>query len=313
MAKKIMIENLSGVWSATPTPFTDKMEIDVKSIERMIEHHVKLGVKGLFLAGTCGEGAWMTDNQRQELVKNAVKYSKGRLTLAVQVTDNSSARILDNIKQAQDSGADIAVIAPPYFLEPQTPKHILDLYQTAIRKSPLPIGIYDRGKHGAVFVSDQVLKELYLEKNVVLAKDSSGDLKRMSVGLAAKKKKPSLRLLSGWEFNTVPYIQKGYDGVLVGGGIFNGFMAGQIIQAVKEGKIDQANKMQEQMNQIMYQVFGGKSIKCWLSGQKKLLVDMGIFSTWKSYLNYPLTPSCEKAIKKVIKSHQALLMPWKGN
>lgn len=313
MAEKILTDNLCGVWSATPTPFTDKMDIDVKSIERMVEHHVKLGVKGLFLAGTCGEGAWMTDGQRRQLVQNAVKFSKGRLTLAVQVTDNSAARILDNIKQAQDDGADIAVIAPPYFLEPKTPKHLLDLYQTAIRKSPLPIGIYDRGKHGAVFVADKVLKDIYLEKNVVMAKDSSGDLKRMDVGLAAKKKKPSLKLLTGWEFNMVPYIRKGYDGVLVGGGIFNGFIAGQIIQAVKDGQIDQANKTQELMNQIMYQVFGGKSIKCWLSGQKKLLVEMGIFSTWKSYLNYPLTPSCEKAIQKVIQKHQALLMPWKEN
>lgn len=71
--------------------------------------------------------------------KITVKYAKGRLTLAVQVTDNSSARILDNIKQTRDDGADIAVIAPPYFLPLQSPKHLLDLYQTAIRKRRLVI------------------------------------------------------------------------------------------------------------------------------------------------------------------------------
>lgn len=139
MTKESLNDTLCGVWSASPTPFTRKMEIDIQSIERMVEHHIKLGVKGLFLAGTCGEGAWMTNDQRRQLVQNTVKYAKGRLTLAVQVTDNSSARILDNIKQTRDDGADIAVIAPPYFLPLQSPKHLLDLYQTAIRKRRLVI------------------------------------------------------------------------------------------------------------------------------------------------------------------------------
>jgi len=31
-------------------------EVDRESLGRMVEHHVRLGVDGLFLAGTCGEG-----------------------------------------------------------------------------------------------------------------------------------------------------------------------------------------------------------------------------------------------------------------
>jgi len=44
------------IWSATPTPFTMDREVDRESLGRMVEHHVRLGVDGLFLAGTCGEG-----------------------------------------------------------------------------------------------------------------------------------------------------------------------------------------------------------------------------------------------------------------
>ena len=70
MTKESLNDTLCGVWSASPTPFTRKMEIDIQSIERMVEHHIKLGVKGLFLAGTCGEGSWMTNDQRRQLVQN---------------------------------------------------------------------------------------------------------------------------------------------------------------------------------------------------------------------------------------------------
>jgi 4-hydroxy-tetrahydrodipicolinate synthase len=313
MVEKNYSDKLTGVWSASPTPFTEKMEIDSGSIRRMVAHHIKLGVNGLFLAGTCGEGPWMTDCQRQKLVQETVKCAKGRLAIAVQVTDNSAARILDNIKQARDDGADIAVIAPPYFIDPATPNHILDLYQQAIRQSPLPIGVYDRGKHSSVLIPSAVLAKIYMEDNVILIKDSSADMDRMKIALAAKKKRPGLKLFTGWEFNNVPYLENGYDGMLLGGGIFNGYMAGQILAAVKAGKIDQANKLQEQMNRMMFQVFGGKNCSCWLSGQKKLLVEMGVFTTWKSYLNYPLTASCEKAIKKVIEKNADVLFPWKGN
>jgi 4-hydroxy-tetrahydrodipicolinate synthase len=313
MMRTIKSEMLNGVWSATPTPFTDQMDIDTASVERMIEHQVRLGIKGLFLAGTCGEGPWMTDGQKSKLIQNVARFNQRRLLLTAQVTDNSAARILDNIKRVQDDGADVAVIAPPYFLDRKTPEIIFDLYHTAISKSPLPIGIYDRGKFGNVFVPDAVMKKLYMEKNVILVKDSSADMKRMKVALAAKKKRPSLRLFTGWEFNTVPYIKNGYDGMLLGGGIFNGYLAGEIFEAARSGDFKKADDFQAKMNRMMYQVFGGKNITCWLSGQKKLLVEMGIFKTWKSYLNYPLTNGCIKAIKKVLVKDADVLFPWKGN
>ncbi|MCK4623724.1 MAG: dihydrodipicolinate synthase family protein, partial [Phycisphaerae bacterium] len=266
MIQRIGNSNFRGVWSATPTPFTEKMQLDTVSVRRLVEHHIALDVKGLFLCGTCGEGPWMTDKQRRVLIQTAAKYAKGKLPLAVQVTDNSAARILDNIRAAKDDGADIAVIAPPYFLSNTSPAAILNLYREAIRQSPLPVGIYDRGEYSSVLIPESVLKAVYAEKNVILIKDSSSDPKRRRIALAARRKRPKLRLLSGDEFNCVEYLQSGYDGLLLGGGIFNGYLAGQIIAAVADGKIAQARRLQERMNRIMYDVYGGRKIACWLAG-----------------------------------------------
>lgn len=311
MVTMIKTKSLSGVWSAAPTPFTEEMEIDTESIKRMVDHHFRLGVKGLFLGGTNGEGPWLPERSRRKLVQEVVKYTKKRMWVAFQVTDNSVPRILDNIQLANKDGADIAVIAPPYCLFNATPQNILNLYREVIHKSSLPVGIYDRGKNASVFVPDAVLRKIYAEKNVLLVKDSSTLPQRRNIALAAKQKRPELRLLNGWEFNCVEYLKAGYDGLLLGGGIFNGYLAGQIIQAVRTGNFTQAEKLQRRMNRIMYAVYGGKKLKCWLSGEKKLLVEMGIFRTWKNYLNYPLTENCLKAIQRVLEKEADILFPWR--
>lgn len=174
-----------GVWSAAPTPFTAGMEVDVESVRRMVDHHFALGVKGLFLCGTNGEGPWMTGGQRRRPVGAVVRRANGRLPVAVQVTDNSAARIMDNIKMAKGEGADLAVLAPPYFMVNTSTETIHKLYSDVIRSSPLPIGIYDRGKARSVFVPDKVLRAISMEPNVAIIKDSSTDPARMRIALAA--------------------------------------------------------------------------------------------------------------------------------
>jgi len=298
-----------GVWSAAPTPFTARMEIDVESARRMVDHHLRLGVKGLFLCGTNGEGPWMTKSQQRRLISVVVRRLRGRLPVAVQVTDNSAARILDNINMAQGEGADIAVVAPPYFLCNVSPETIRGIYLDVIRRSPLPVGVYDRGKSSSVFVPDHVLRDIYLEPNVAVVKDSSANPARMRIALAAKRQRPALCLLNGWEFNCIPYLKAGFDGLLLGGGAFNGHMAGRIIDAVQTGDFKLAEQIQAGMNRMMWAVYGGKKIACWLSGEKYLLMKMGIFKTWRNYPCYPLTASCRRAIERTLKQNKEWLLP----
>jgi len=305
----VNITNIGGVWSAAPTPFTDDWKVDVESVRRMVEHHLRLGVRGLFLCGTCGEGPLLPEGERRRLVQSVVECANGRLVVAVQVTDNSALRILDNMALAREDGADIAVIAPPYFMSNANPRTLQNLYLQAIRESPLPVGVYDRGTYSSILIPESVLASAYAEKNVVLVKDSSGQPARRDVALAARALRPELRLLDGDEFRCVEYLRAGYDGLLLGGGIFNGYLAREIIAAVAAGDIALAEQCQDRMNRMMWDVYGGKDIACWLSGLKNLLVEMGIFTTWKNIPDYPLTEACVQAIAQVLDRDRALLFP----
>ena len=303
------MEQTGEVWSATPTPFTERMKIDKVAARKLVKHHLRLGVDGLFLAGTCGEGAWMRDEDRRELVRTVAEAARGRLVVAVQVTDNSAARILDNMRRAKEDGADLAVIAPPYFFLNSTPDNVAQLYLDAIRQSPLPVGIYDRGEHGAVPVPNVVLKQVYSEPKVALIKDSSMDPERMKIALRERERRTDLRLLNGYEFGCVDYLAAGYDGLLLGGGIFNARLARMIVEAVQRGDLDEAEDLQERMNRLMWDVYGGKEIKCWLAGLKHLLVCMGVFRTARHYLGYRLSAACQRSIERALQREREILLP----
>ncbi len=302
-------EQLTGVWSATPTPFTNRMTVDRAAVARMVKHHLRLGINGLFLCGTCGEGPWMPDDQRTSLIRETVRQTRRRMVVAVQVTDNSAARILVNMRMAAEAGADIAIIAPPHFLMNATSDNIVRLYRTAIRQSPLPVGIYDRGAYGSIVVPDGALKAIYSEPRVILIKDSSCNPARRDIALAIRRHRTGLRLLNGNEFDCVSYIQAGYDGLLLGGGVFNGFLARCIIEAVHEGRISHAQRLQRRMNRLMWNVYGGRKISAWLTGLKELLVRMHVFTTRNGYLNYPLPAATKRAIARVMVQDRDVLFP----
>jgi len=289
-----------GVWSATPTPFNLSYELDAVSVRRLVAHHQRLGVSGLMLAGTCGEGAWMRDRDRETLTRTAVAAAAGRIAIALQVTDNSAIRTLDNIDRAAAWGANLAVVEAPYFLFNATPARIASYYREVARRSALPLGLYDRGANSPYSLPPAALPDLLSEPKVVMVKDSSGSTDRRALYLAARQRRPDLLLLSGDEFDCVSYIRAGYDGLLLGGGIFNSSLAHRIIAAVRAGRDTEAAALQSRMNDLMLRVYGGPKIECWLSGLKELLVQLEIFSTNANILEYPLTEHCRAQISAAV-------------
>ncbi|OGD21546.1 MAG: hypothetical protein A2W03_12285 [Candidatus Aminicenantes bacterium RBG_16_63_16] len=304
----------TGVWSAAPTPFNERLEVEIDSVNRMVDHHHRLGVKGLFLAGTNGEGPWLPERELRTLVRTVVKANRGRMTIAVQVTDNSAARIIDNIGRAADDGADLAVIAPPYFgmsyASPrETERRLEALYLEAVGRSQLPVGIYDRGNYSAVVIPERVLARVYREPNVKIVKDSSVIASHLVLAIKARERRPGLALFCGYEFDCVKYLRAGYDGLLLGGGVFNGHLANLILKAMADGDEQAAAANQARMNRLMYTVYGGKKIRAWLSGEKYLLVKLGLFKTHRNFPDYPLTEREKAAIDKILDRERAFLLP----
>ena len=184
----IKADSFDGVWSAMSTPLTEDYAVDADALERLVEHQIRLGIKGLFLAGTAGEGPFLPDKERLRLAQLTVRFTQGRLPIAMQITDNSAERMIENLERYQDSGIDIAIIAPPFFqLNEQKGDFLFNLYKKVIDASKLPVGIYNRGKYSSVFVQPETLRRLLEEPKVILCKDSASQPEFTEAIMQAKK------------------------------------------------------------------------------------------------------------------------------
>lgn len=280
------------LWSALPTPLNADFTVDEISVERTINASIAGGMNGVFLAGTCGEGPWLPEREKERLIRVAKTVSGDRLKLAAQVTDNSVPRILDNIDRAAKCGADIAVIASPATFMNATPDRVVDLYREAVGASPLPVAIYDLGKHRPVVIPVDRLREIYELPNVVMVKDSSGDVGRRAEAIGARETNRELVLLNGDEFRAVEYLEAGYDGCMFGGAVAVMPILQRIVSLVTDGDWEEARRVDAEMRRVLFGIYGGESIACWLTGLKHCLVKQGLFETDASFLGYPLTEEC---------------------
>ena len=305
----IKADSFDGVWSAMSTPLTEDYSIDANALERLVEHQIRLGIKGLFLAGTAGEGPFLPDKERLRLAQLTVRFTQERLPIAMQITDNSAERMIENLERYQDSGIDIAIIAPPFFqLNEQKGDFLFNLYKKVIDASKLPVGIYNRGKHSSVFVTPETLRRLLEEPKVILCKDSASQPEFTEAIMQAKKHRNSnLAALCGNEFDCIPYLKAGYDGLLFGGACFNGRYAVEMHRLARAGQFEQAQQAQAHLVEVMQKVFGGKNIECGLAGQKEIMRRLGVFNTATTFLNYTVSDECSKMIDEVLSTEKEWL------
>ena len=187
-----------GAWSAMSTPLTFDGRVDADALEKLVEHQLRLGIKGLFLGGTAGEGPFLSDTERLRLVRLTVRFAKDRLPVAFQITDNSAERMIENLDRYQDEGIDLAVIAPPFFQCDASQPFLLDLYRRVIEASQVPVGIYNRGKFSSVLIEPETLGQILDHPKVVLVKDSASQPDYKAAILSAKQRRNGTLVPAGW-------------------------------------------------------------------------------------------------------------------
>ena len=290
--------NSSKLWSATPTPLTPDYEIDEESLARAVEWQHSLGIEGLFVAGTCGEGALLTDSQTDLLTRRTVEMAAGRMKVSVQVTDNSVARVLDRIERAKTCGADMVTVAPRLFERFATPNSMRRFYWDILESSPLPVCIYQLPT--PTILPAEFIDEVYMHPNLQMIKDSTGNAERQKMIFAVAAKRPSLLVLTGVEIGYYADFIRGFQGGLLGSAILNARWARGMHEAIQAEDHDLARAISAHIDDFLYQIFGGPSVKSWMGGLKTCLQKMGLFTHTTSHFDMPPDAKTIEAIEKLV-------------
>lgn len=130
---------LNGVLPALITPFKDN-KIDFKSLEVLIQKHLKAGVSGFVVLGTTAETPALTAAEKEEILKFATQVIDKKAKVIVGVGSNSTQTTLGNIETAVKYSPDMILVVTPYYNKPNLSGMIAH-YQAAA-KADVPIMLY---------------------------------------------------------------------------------------------------------------------------------------------------------------------------
>jgi 4-hydroxy-tetrahydrodipicolinate synthase len=106
---------LSGVVPVVPTIFHDDETVDLDGTVRVVDYLLDAEVDGLCLLANYSEQFALTDGERDTLARTLLEHVAGRLPVIV-TTSHYSARITAaRSRAAQDMGAAMVMIMPPFF------------------------------------------------------------------------------------------------------------------------------------------------------------------------------------------------------
>lgn len=166
--------NFAGVIPPVVTPLTEEGDVDVASLERLVEHLVDAGCHGVFALGSSGETVYLTDAQRDLALEVIVKRVNGRVPVIAGCIEPTTPRVHERTEAAARLGATAVVVTAPFYTL-VGPHEIERHFRSIHAATGLPVLAYDIP--ACVHSKLSVDLQLRLASEGVLAgvKDSSGD------------------------------------------------------------------------------------------------------------------------------------------
>jgi len=166
---------LAGIVAALLTPMRDGgTRVDPAATGRLVGWLVEKGIHGLYIAGTTGEGLYLTPEEHRDLTRAVVKAAHG-VPVVAHVGALATAQAVALARQAVRAEATaVAAIPPSYY---SMTRQELHRYFAEIGRAagPLPLYLYNIPSHARNDLSPTLVREIReAVPTVVGIKDSSG-------------------------------------------------------------------------------------------------------------------------------------------
>jgi 4-hydroxy-tetrahydrodipicolinate synthase len=207
---------LRGVVPPVITPLTPTGEVDTASLRRLVDHLIGAGAHGLFLLGSSGEAAYLTDAQRRTVLDTAVDAVAGRVPVLAGVIETTTPRVLDRAADAVRAGADALVATVPFYARTH-PAEIAGHFRRIRSAVDRPLFAYDIPVAVHTKLPREVVLDLAADGTLAGLKDSSGDegsLRRLLID--PRRATAGFCVLTGSELAVDTALLAGADGVVPG-------------------------------------------------------------------------------------------------
>ncbi len=293
---------LRGIIPPVITPLLSDSEIDMEGLYNLIRHLVSGGVHGLFLLGTTGEATSLQYKTRENVVKRSCDLVAGKIPVMAGITDTSFESSVEMAYCYKEAGADVVVVAPPYYIpvsQPEMIKYLEDLSA----KLPLPFILYNIPGYTKHHLSVETVNRAR-ELGALGIKDSSGDMLYLYSLIEKFKNFPGFSVITGTEMFIPETIIRGGHGAVAGGANMFPRLFTDLYEASITGDFEKIKQLQQIVIKIYCTVYNlGEYNSRFITGTKCALSVMGICN---GYVAHPLSNFQEEDKRKMEKYIQEI-------
>jgi len=151
---------IGGVLTAMVTPFDADGRVDAAGAVRLMRHLLENGSDGLVLAGTTGESATLSDEEKERLWQLAVEEVGEDAFLVAGTGSNDTAHSAHLTRRAAEIGVDAALVVTPYYNKPNRRGLVAHFTAVAQAAPELPIVLYNIPSRCVIDLDNELLTEL---------------------------------------------------------------------------------------------------------------------------------------------------------
>ena len=137
---------LRGIIPPVVTPLVNDNELDEQGLANLINHILEGGVHAVFLLGTNGEASSLQFRLRRKFVNMACGLVNKKVPVMVGITDTSFEDSIEMAHVCKDAGADMVVVAPPYYF-PVSQVEMCRYLDDLVPRLPQPFLLYNMPSH----------------------------------------------------------------------------------------------------------------------------------------------------------------------
>ena len=272
-----------GVMGPMVTPFKADESLDIPGFEQNVRGHMAAGLHGVLVAGSTGEAALLTDDERRVLTEVARKLVPDDRLLLVGTGAESTRHCIARCRDAASSGGDaVLVVAPHYYSSAMSPQALKAHYQRVADESPIPVLLYNIPKYMHFRLEPELIAELSKHENIRGMKDSAGDMTYFARYVESQSEKFDVMTGHGGTFATA--LSLGARGGILAVALFAAELALEVWNAHNEGRISDAEAAQKPLVPMAAEIVARMGV----SGVKAAMDRIGLVG---GHVRLPLLPT----------------------
>ncbi len=171
-----------GIYPPLPTFFDEQDELDLMTLRLHIQRLAGTGLAGYVVMGTNGEAVHLATEERAQVIEAARDAAGEDVPILAGCGEQSTRAAIANCQQAARSGANAALVLPPFYYKGRMDSHALIAHYRAVADdSPLPVVIYNMpASTGGLDLDAPTICALAEHPNIIGVKDSVGNMVKLS-------------------------------------------------------------------------------------------------------------------------------------